>query len=421
MRFAVVGAGIAGLACAYELQKAGHSVVVYEQADFVGGRMSSRTRNGFIFDIGADHLCEWYTEMKKYCTEFGIEWEQMRFLNYGIIKNLKIFHREDAAGFWGKMRLAAQYFLTPTVQEDFFNLSNFAAFDDETAYDFMVRRLGKQACDYLVDSFCSTYQFHRATEMSKGAVFGILHSLKTHRERWDLYRTKGGMQALPNAFASRLSVQLNTPVTAVEAAGEKVVINNAEAFDAVVMACTASVTEKVYKNPTLAQATLLQQVKYAASISVAFQVQKDRLGEESVVWVPYVESSKISGFVNEKMKGEELIQGDKALICTWLHEDFARQLISKTDAEIFALVKEELVRVCPWFSATDQLANHDLQRWPEAMPKFYAGYLRKVKDFEDKHQGGQKVFFCGDYMNSLWTEGSIRGGKRLAERITREL
>ena len=36
-RIAIIGAGVAGLAAAYDLTKAGHSVVIYEAAPDVGG------------------------------------------------------------------------------------------------------------------------------------------------------------------------------------------------------------------------------------------------------------------------------------------------------------------------------------------------------------------------------------------------
>ena len=45
-RIAVVGAGIAGLSCAYELQKQGFEVVVFEQDDHVGGRMWTSEKKG---------------------------------------------------------------------------------------------------------------------------------------------------------------------------------------------------------------------------------------------------------------------------------------------------------------------------------------------------------------------------------------
>ena len=81
-RIAVVGAGIAGLTCAYELQRAGFEVHVFEKEAWVGGRMATRVKDGFYFDIGAEHLIDLYVEMKKYCLEFGIPWEKMRFEKY---------------------------------------------------------------------------------------------------------------------------------------------------------------------------------------------------------------------------------------------------------------------------------------------------------------------------------------------------
>ncbi len=414
------GAGIAGLTCAYELQKAGNEVVVFEKNSQVGGRMSSRTKDNLIFDLGADHLCQWYTEMKKYCAEFNIDWEQMRFLAYGIVKDKKVCNRDQVAGFWGNLRLAIQYLRTPKVDEDFFNLSNLVAYDNENGYDYMKRTCGKVVADYFVDAFSTTYQFHRATEISKAANFGIIHSLRTHLDNWDLYRTKGGMQALPNAFASKLNVKLEHPITKITNEKDGCLVDG-EKFDKVVLASTATTTQKIFSNPSTAQAEILAKTRYASSISIAFRVPKKFLPQIAVVWVPYVEGGKISGYVNETMKGEESANDEEALLCTWLHEDYARSIMHLSDQEIFAQVKKELLTVCPWFSSTDQIQDHDLQRWPEAMPKFYTGYLTAVKDFLDHHQGENNVYLCGDYMNALWTEGALRCGKRTAELIINNL
>src|SRR3989338_4697753 len=105
-KIAVIGAGIAGLACAYELQKAGHEVIVYEKEGQVGGRMASRVKEGFVFDIGADHLCDLYGSMQAYCEEFGIVWEKMRFLKYGVVRDGNIRPMKDVIGTLSKIRVA---------------------------------------------------------------------------------------------------------------------------------------------------------------------------------------------------------------------------------------------------------------------------------------------------------------------------
>lgn len=55
-RLAVIGAGLAGLTCAQQLQNTGLNVDVFDKARGPGGRLSSRRRAGTTFDIGAQHL-----------------------------------------------------------------------------------------------------------------------------------------------------------------------------------------------------------------------------------------------------------------------------------------------------------------------------------------------------------------------------
>ena len=52
----MVGAGIAGVACARELVAAGHEVLVLERGHVPGGRMASRQLDGRPVDLGASYL-----------------------------------------------------------------------------------------------------------------------------------------------------------------------------------------------------------------------------------------------------------------------------------------------------------------------------------------------------------------------------
>ncbi|MFC4352419.1 NAD(P)/FAD-dependent oxidoreductase [Fodinicurvata halophila] len=56
LRLAVIGAGIAGLACAREVQQAGGSVVVFEKSRGSGGRLATRYRGDLRFDHGAQYV-----------------------------------------------------------------------------------------------------------------------------------------------------------------------------------------------------------------------------------------------------------------------------------------------------------------------------------------------------------------------------
>ena len=62
----VVGAGLAGLQCARELQAAGREVRVWEAADDVGGRIRTEHRDGFLVDRGFQVLNPAYPAVRRW-------------------------------------------------------------------------------------------------------------------------------------------------------------------------------------------------------------------------------------------------------------------------------------------------------------------------------------------------------------------
>jgi monoamine oxidase len=77
-RVAVVGAGLAGLAAAEALLRAGHDVVVFEARDRVGGRVWSRTlENGAVVEMGAEFILPGNTVVEETARRLGLGlWEK---------------------------------------------------------------------------------------------------------------------------------------------------------------------------------------------------------------------------------------------------------------------------------------------------------------------------------------------------------
>ncbi|WP_439489588.1 protoporphyrinogen/coproporphyrinogen oxidase [Algoriphagus sp.] len=62
----IIGAGLAGLVAAIELEKAGFSPVILEGTDGIGGRMKTDEVDGFLLDHGFQVLLTAYPEVKRY-------------------------------------------------------------------------------------------------------------------------------------------------------------------------------------------------------------------------------------------------------------------------------------------------------------------------------------------------------------------
>ena len=61
MRVAIVGAGMAGLACADALTHAGHSVAVFDKGRGPGGRMATRRLQTSLGEVAIDHGAQYFT------------------------------------------------------------------------------------------------------------------------------------------------------------------------------------------------------------------------------------------------------------------------------------------------------------------------------------------------------------------------
>jgi putrescine oxidase len=69
----VVGAGASGLTAANELKKAGHSVVVLEARDRVGGRLWTDTVDGAMLELGGQWVSPEQDALKQTIAELGLE------------------------------------------------------------------------------------------------------------------------------------------------------------------------------------------------------------------------------------------------------------------------------------------------------------------------------------------------------------
>ncbi|MEK7066083.1 MAG: FAD-dependent oxidoreductase [Patescibacteria group bacterium] len=441
-KIAVIGAGIAGLSCAYELKKVGFDVTVFEKNDFPGGRMSTRRLDKPIFDIGADFLSDNYEQIKTYATEFNIEWRTIPLIVPDrVIRNGKPHYldlrkatdvlRMSMISPWARFKfllwLIKEKLLTPEM--NFFDLSTVPTeLDKQSGADFLLEQVHREVRDYIADPFAALMHFHSSDEISAGAITALLQMFTTPGKQFSLRITGGGIGRIPEELSKRVKVEYNTSINNVVANNGHVDLNLADniplSFDVVVVATTASVADKILLQATKEQKDLLTNVRYASTMTVGVLAPRDlfECGAQ-LTYVPFVENSVIGGYDNQQCKGDEYVKDEKTLVNIYLQEEAAKKMWSLSDGEVFDIVKKEFKKVCPeLISKSDDELNSKIElfgiaKWPEAMPKFYAGYLTLVRKFLETEQGKNNIYLAGDYLNSPWTEGAARCGKRVAKMI----
>ncbi|MBI3632954.1 MAG: FAD-dependent oxidoreductase, partial [Candidatus Vogelbacteria bacterium] len=271
------------------------------------------------------------------------------------------------------------------------------------------------------DAFISMYQFHSAREFSLAAMLSLMGMMINDTGGFLRCHMVGGeMSAIPEAYAKGLDVRLLSPISEVRGEGCRVVLVGSGGvvhnFDKVVLATTADVARKIYTTPSENQKRFLDSVKYAATVNVSFRVPVGTLKGIACVAITYRENPVICEYTNEELKG--IAVDGKTLVNVGLHEGAAREIIGKSDEEIYSFVKGELLKVCPPLKGDASiLENHDLERWPQAMPKFSQKFVTEAARFWQRGQGNNSVYFAGDMTGCPWVEGAIYSGKKVAKLI----
>ena len=232
-RVAIIGAGLAGLTAAYELEALGHEPVILEAGSRVGGRIYTRHfGDGLHGEFGAMRIPAHHTSVLRYVRAFGlptrkaISHNPMAFYHIDgvrtrIGKASSLWPAQTPAAFLGQDPAQVQADLVEALLDELDageiaelikgegRSSRLAKIDRMTYLDYFADKLPQVVCS-LVAKASGVAHYNRVSCLS-GLVDELNWACDDHLE---LVR---GMDSLVDGFTDRLKapIRFNAPITAI--------------------------------------------------------------------------------------------------------------------------------------------------------------------------------------------------------------
>lgn len=436
-RIVVVGAGIAGLAAAYHLKRAGYNPIVFERAEKVGGRMATDVVGDFTIDYGAQFFYDNFSLLPSLIREVDLA---PKFIQGGQTLSMlkggkcRAFRADDLLsplesgilglgawlrfGFLGYGRLATQ---TKSLPGN--DITAWTQYDDLDGDTWSRSYFGRDVADYVIEPQSNAFYFQHPREMSR--VVPLVTSSLMYFKRGKYSTLVGGIDVLPRRLAAELDVQLDSPVRSlsIAASGIEVATDRETVIaDRVLLAATASVSRALYREPSPIERELLA-TSYSSTLVVAFATQDSyrvspELADLNGILMPEKERSPLVAITNERTK-ERTRVGNGELFLAFFSATEGSKRLGQPDEEIVAVALQETEKYLSGLSA--HLRFTKVYRWREAVARTPVGRARNVAQYRSGVNRSTRVFLAGDYMGLPYTDGAAETGQWAAAALLETL
>lgn len=413
----VVGAGIGGLAAAYQARKRGQSVALVEASGRLGGVIQTTVEDGCTLEHGPDSLVSVKPGGLELVRELGLEAKLIGVPEAArrslIARNGRLvpvpdglyllapgrilpFLRSPLISWGGKLRMGLDLVL-PRRR---------AGLPEESLAQFVRRRLGREALEAIAQPMVSGIYTADPERLSLAAtmpafldlerdhrslILGMMARMKLQQAaargasgpRYGLFLSlQGGLQTLVDALAARLDgadIRLNTAAEALERDGEGWVLRTGgQAISArrVVLALPAHAAARLAPAPLAAE---LAAIPYAgvATVNLAFpRAACPELPLAAGFVIPSVEGRGTIACTIASAKYPGRVPDDTVLLRAFVGGAMHEGRLEHDDA---TLVRETLADLRQYLGALPEPRLARVHRWPKAMAQYVVGHLERVQ------------------------------------------
>jgi len=445
----VVGAGLAGLAAAWDLKQAGQNVTLIEQSMRAGGRVKT-IRGQFAddawVDVGGQTTGAFYANFFYYSAMFELPFEAQQVITErpGYLMHLqnRLYGAEELRqdpGLWpvslreqekplAPSRLLFHY-LGPIAKqiEAVDNVLNpdFADYDKLSLRQLLVERGASDAAIELIDK---TLNYNSVDTVSALSVLRDTVRL-LHMSGGQALNLENGNASLPEAFAARLnddiryghrlqSIKQNADglQLQVEADGQSRVLR----ADRIVVAIPFTALRKIAIEPGLPKArqTIIDSLPYT-QIAQIFLQTKTRFWESGGPISMVISDGPLERLFNLSKRMRE----GRGLLVNWVNGTGVSRIHARDPEKHLRTVKDEIFRI--WPDAKGQIEATLTNNWGQtyvqgAYAHYAPGQLTQYAREIPKPVG--RIHFAGEHTELVapGMEGALTSGRRAASEIVND-
>jgi oxygen-dependent protoporphyrinogen oxidase len=462
----IVGAGIAGLASAYELARRGASFVVLEAAARPGGVILSERIDGFTIDAGPDSLLIQKRHAIALCEEIGLGDRlvstmppKLAYIQragrlhplpaasvLGIPTRIGPFLRTHLFSWPGKLRMGAELFVPPRRSGG-----------DESIGAFMTRRFGREATEYLAEpllagihagdvdrlSIESLFPRFREAELKYGSLLrGFRRTQDTEAQRHrDTEKTHdlsgratnpesritnhdGAFNSLPGGLSEMVctlvrhlgpaNVRLGAEVVAIDGSGPfsvRTASGDVWHARAVILAAPAYAIDALVRDRDPHLAGLCGDIPYASVATIAAAFDRTSISHPlngSGFVVPRTERTGILAASWLSSKWPHRAPAGRALLRTFVGGARDPRVLDRTDAELVTL---SLSALRPLLGIAGDPLFTRVYRWDRANAQHEVGHRERMKAIDlalSRHPG---LFVTGSGFRGIGIPDCVADGR----------
>lgn len=440
----VIGAGLAGLVAAYELQRQGWRVTILEARDRVGGRVHT-LRQGFAdgqsAEAGGEYIDSFqiHRQMHHYIQGFGlrlapaqlappqapyagryfVRQQRCEFTDFALAETFGQSVQADIDRFWATLEHLAR---------DAFSAFGWSGavtpWDTQTVGDWM----DSLGLDPIAYDLIAQYLRGELDEPRRLSMLFLMQQIvlydKVPDQRLEMYRIEGGNGQLPAAFAMALgdAVHMGCPVSAIAQTAREVQVTHAQgtvSADFAVIATPLPPLRQVQFSPELPQPLqrAIAHLNYGTHVKVMVQFD-ERL------WRTQYQASGLTitdlpfGFATDTTLRQP---GQSGILTTYISGQYGEALLPLSPEDRLQAVLNQLEQVYP--GSRHHVIAAQTAAWPQepysggSYSNYGPGQFPQY--WPALRQATGRLYFAGEHTDDYvgYMEGAVRSGQRVARQI----